>query len=770
MKNIVSVFLIVSTFSFVHSQQNEIESINPYYDALLLRLYIDSSTKKFKVETKDSISIQDYLTVFQAYFPESMADLQNFVTEVQDTIQTENYNPFISELFDADVVEGLADEFVSGSEVSQKTLNPVSGFNTTTLIDGLAKFLVERTKQELTITFFKKFKEDLEHFQELKLLFPNTYTLLLSIGDEIYNFSGYINMLRETFQEDLKTIIPNLRTYINSDLLKDYFAQKPLIKDILDNALLVAQELQNGKHPGDVLTTLKEHNRNNTTINNFGPSLEVLDLISQSLRSTSEDRYWITSDQIKELFKGDDNVTLNIYLGLLYQQAKGIAFEGADPQKTFQEVLQELKSSTQLYSDNIASIKVFLKALIANAQRVDRSLKAIEELNIGDKQKSTYNEHYEFYTASIDLLEHSLSLADIPILSQYINLNKVDFEKYFDLAHVAGDLYLDIREKQYFGAILNLQSALEKSVFEETQLKEFYSDNLTTIKQDIQTLLPKVKLVNSNVLSDVGTFLGRHTFFEQQKTYVALKDYWNKLEQDNLDKEKINGLVKNLNAIIKEITENSDSILNEFVRKYKGVLPKLLKYGNLAAGIAQAENSEEVKKIIESIALPAGSASIKKKSKSNVALNAYVGLSPGMERNGDTGDLGFTFGVNAPIGVALSRGWYRAGKDGAFTEKGSGTWFLSLLDIGAVTSFRFGDNKTEELPEFKFENIFAPGIYYVAGLAKWPISIGLGGQLGPQLRSVTASATNVDSDLALTVKAFIAVDIPLLNFYTRSRE
>ena len=561
----------------------------PYQDAVTLKRYARPSGPDIKFQSLDDGN-EDYIKILLKYVDLPVGQSEMTKQELFTYFETEK-NVFLTEYLTAGGGISTAVEPQPFNTGEALLGSAVSGFSISNIADGLAKFLVERTKQELTMAFFEQFKQDLIQFQELRLLFPHTHTLLLSLGDEIYNFSGYINMLRETFQEDLKTIIPNLRTYLRSDLLSDYFTQKPLLKDILDNALLVAEELQNGRHPGDVLTVLKDHNRNNTNIHNFGPSLELLDLFSQSLRSTTEDRYWINPDELKELFKGDDLITLNIYLGLLYQQGKDINFTGATSQKTFREVLHEVKSTPQLYSTNIGPIKEYLKTLVGSAQRVGQSLRMIKASNAKAQEKSTYAQHYEFYTASIDLLEHSLSLGDIPILKDAINLNKADFERYFDLAHVAGDLYLDVREKQYFGAILHLQSALEKSIFAEAELNTFYTDRLNALQQDIQALLPKLTSANGNAVSDVGEFLAKHVFFKQQRTYKALRENLNDLKEGSLSAGEIENMVKNLDAMAKAITSNKNTVLSDLVRAYQGVLPKVLKYGNLAASVAQAENS-----------------------------------------------------------------------------------------------------------------------------------------------------------------------------------
>ena len=85
---------------------------------------------------------------------------------------------------------------------------------------------------------------------------------------------------------------------------------------------------------------------------------------------------------------------------------------------------------------------------------------------------------------------------------------------------------------------------------------------------------------------------------------------------------------------------------------------KILKYGNVMAGIVKSETPEEAESAIEAAALPAGSSSIKKNSAWNISLNAYIG---GYYSN-YTNDANKIDGSNskirvaAPVGIAISKG------------------------------------------------------------------------------------------------------------------
>lgn len=187
-----------------------------------------------------------------------------------------------------------------------------------------------------------------------------------------------------------------------------------------------------------------------------------------------------------------------------------------------------------------------------------------------------------------------------------------------------------------------------------------------------------------------------------------------------------------------------------------------VKYGSFAANVVQAKNSDDVEKAIESVALPVGSATIKKRTSFNIALNGYLGgfygneflkASPGRKWAPITG-------VYAPIGVTISKGLGRGG---------SISLFGSIIDLGAFASYRLQDDTTKTLPEVSLKNILAPGGGVIYGLPWLPISVGYTWQLGPMLREINSDSKNASDKMNHRWQFFLAVDIPIVNFYTNSK-
>ena len=193
-----------------------------------------------------------------------------------------------------------------------------------------------------------------------------------------------------------------------------------------------------------------------------------------------------------------------------------------------------------------------------------------------------------------------------------------------------------------------------------------------------------------------------------------------------------------------------------------------IKYGSFMASILTAKNSDEVASAIDAAVLPAGSSSVKRETDFNISLNAYLGLYGGIEYMPvlKTQQKAFSMGVTAPVGIAFS--WGNFGKGSKNTKGGkSVTLFVSLIDIGAMAAFRFNNDSSDVASTVQLKNIISPGIYGYYGLGKCPLSIGLGAQIGPQLRGITATDININNNFYIRFALNVVLDIPFFNFYTR---
>ena len=596
------------------------------------------------------IPIYDALTIRTLKEREDLASIAKIFTLYNITDSVIRKNPFLKDDFEEGIIgQGLTPGF-------QNFITGIGEADVTNFADGLSRFIVERTKEELNIYFFERFDtfiNESAYRVDMKHLFPSTSNILSVAHNEIYDYQRYLPALREAFHEDLREVLPHVSGWLRSD--------SKLLGEVRNNekvygaarfAVDVAAQVNEGIHPGDVLTHLKDSMYLTDIDANFFSGIKAADLVSQSLRSIDSDRYWVQENRLRDL-KNDE--VLKIYLGLLYETIPAeLSFSVNGSQSSLRDIMKKL------WENQINNARMSLNSWTTTLAEIDEDLAKIKSVE-GDK-----------YVYVARLIERTTRLA------------------------------------------ANFPHSLRVDKPDDIVLKKvsFYSSH------------------TSNIFASIENEAWHTTVFE---TYMILSDIW-----------------------------GSENEINQ----------QFLRYGTFMAAVASAENSIEVKEAIEAIALPSGSARIKREAKWNIALNAYTGPFFGRENlptttvGGNVNNYSSVIGLSVPVGIAFSYGIqpYKAGRGGK-----SVSLFLSLLDIGAITSFRFKDDEAEAIPEIQLKNIMAPGALLLFGFGKLPLSAGIGGQVGPELREVTPDFANIYDGYYTRWFLTVAVDIPLLNVYTRTR-
>lgn len=144
-----------------------------------------------------------------------------------------------------------------------------------------------------------------------------------------------------------------------------------------------------------------------------------------------------------------------------------------------------------------------------------------------------------------------------------------------------------------------------------------------------------------------------------------------------------------------------------------------------------------------------------------MSLNAYPGIYFGIETYKGTSNK--AFGVTAPIGLSFNWGKWGKSKDWSFSV------FVNAVDIAAALSYRW-TNDSLDLPEkITLGQIFAPGGYAVLGFPRVPISMKLGAQYVPKLRTITKDGNTLGDVGVWRFGLSATVDIPIFNFYNRAK-
>ncbi len=625
----------------------------------------DAAETSKTVHLRRGITISlSQLYILKNYYPDSIDVSVLTDDELMDLLETSfQGNPFLR-VENTDQNE-LGISKLEGILGSQSSTGAASGFSVAGLADGLSRFLVKRTKQELSQAFFEDFKTAVKKEPLVGHFCANTKQHLLLVDQDVYQFKDYLQGLRESFIADMTVLPKSTETFLRDESLCSDCAQKANGKVLID-MLHLAQQLVDGEAPIDMIDYLARSGSaiqsadqsSEPVLYDMAGGLRFLHLISESMRNTSSTDSlmpWYTGREVREMFQ--DPKLFRIFLGLLWQKSEGISFSG--PNHT----------------------AVNLQAILSTASKTATEL---------DKWRNTI--------ASFGEVTHRL----------------------------------------------------QRSIRASASAPNAVSDDFFRYSQSILDLLDAVNETGRLVLNRPDDLIPQQ--------YIFLMKQCNSL-YFNVRQRNFTGALSNVIYCLNLLGEDKKAVAT------------LLKYANFAASIAEANSPEEIENAIEIFALPPGSSRMKKQpGRFSVALNAYTGLAGGNEFL-DGENTPRTFGaITAPVGLSLSWGLGHT-KTNALTGEstlkslGSLGFFVPLIDVGAVTAFRFKDSTAQNLPELTWSNILSPGLYLVYDFpGKWPIAFGLGGQAGPGLRKVSVNGNEIDKSGA-RFGAFLTVDIPFTYFY-----
>lgn len=187
-------------------------------------------------------------------------------------------------------------------------------------------------------------------------------------------------------------------------------------------------------------------------------------------------------------------------------------------------------------------------------------------------------------------------------------------------------------------------------------------------------------------------------------------------------------------------------------------------YGDFVAGMVDAKTKEQVEYLLKSLADPPGSSRTKRTHNITVGINAYVGVSAGREyweRNPtQTSGLQSDFTVLAPtvpVGFAISKLLGPSWK-----HPQSFSLYVSLLDLGAMMTYRLASENEFGTYKLTYKNIFKPGLQLHWNIQRTPFYLGAGWQTGAQFREVD------DREISFRSSRFFmafGIDVPIKTLY-----
>lgn len=601
-----------------------------------------------------------------------MKEILTYYARGQDLKKAFKGNKFLEPLVDSLENTVLAQSSFGISSI----LASVGGLDVTKYADGIARFLVKRAKQELSVAYFERFKAIIDSTKDLATVFPKTTVLLQAIGVEVYDYERYIQNLREAFKADIVVIHRNLPGIVKNH--PDFFEKHLELKAALLSGCYIAGELEIQAHPGDILANYPLEYLDGLSTD-FSGAVQTLQLLSASLRDTTtgEDaNYWVPIKSLRQLV--NNQLSLKYYLGLVYHDAltkyESIPFENATLVALLDKVADQYDKGVKVYN-------AYKRYVLRFAEKTEAINKMIHDYSELPSDSAALEKYGAYLRSAVDFIQYCTQASNLPLIEDKVRDLDSLFNKYFQVAYSSSDLLTNISKKNYSAAI--------------NDLVRIY--NLVRVKP---------------------------------------------LQDEN------------------DFAAASSSVVAQ---------NRLAKYGSFMASVATAKTPGEVEKAIEAAALPVGSSRVKRETQFNVSLNAYVGPYIGYEKikGVDSGGKVNAYGITAPIGFSISKG-YSILFFNSKKHRSSSSIFFSLIDLGAVTAFRFTNDSTEKVPTIELKDIFSPGIFYSHGFGKTPLSLNIGYQVGPLLRRVKLDENDFSKTYS-RVSVSLVVDIPIFNLYSRSK-
>jgi hypothetical protein len=599
------------------------------------------------------------------------------------------------------------------------------------VIDGAARFLADRLKQELNATFFQHFATLLHDsaYVELQVLFPSTARLLTSGSAD---YSTIVQTLRGTFERDLRELLFNY-----GDLLKRqrFYADRvsPDACRMLHYSFASSRALYyltHGVHPAGLLERLETDLVVMPSNDALNQTLRLSKIFAGTLLDEiSLNRQWPSLQQL-----GDSLRTPAVreqFLGLVWERAKPLLAPQYQQPAEFQQLAVAFVTLSGQLQDQATALR---DQASRGRLRADEFVPIYQTLQRSLEWAVTYGGPVANRQARLEKLALYRGIGDA-LLQGYVAADKGDYG-------VTLSNFLDI--------VLRTLGPAEAAAATASAT--------TTASSAGQALNQLPQLAHTQLLSlpqivRYGSFMAA---IAQAKTSGDVKDA---LEAAALPVGS---------ASIKRRSFSSISV-NAFV----GITG-----GAEWAYLTKAQPGNNIDDI--------------NSLKPNVGPTAPIGLSFAWGRQGYVQPLRLR-ALAPPTGILIPwrhrmraarlrrldqayRYYDTEGKEKFLRGSALGV-FVSVLDLGVPVLLRFNDDKATTIPNnIGFRQVLAPGVFGFYHLQGVPLSLFAGAQYTPQLRELSQLTVpaGAPADLpfrnSMRFNVGLTVDIPLFQLFTRTEQ
>ena len=322
-----------------------------YYEAIKIAKYenafIDPNFGKFNFAvTKENLS--ELETILKDYGLQSGYQNEAQLVDSIKKIFTDSNNPFMIATGDGQD----ADQFDATSitdNLSIKSLpGDIAGLDVTNITRGISLFMINRAKQELTVSFFNRLKNYFEKNPEIKVLFPKSTVALENLLS--YHYTEMLPTLRINFHEDLKQLHRHLDDVFQLPKYQELLEQFPEVRIIIKTIRLIGKIQDEKMHAAEIIkrfATFPEwaEKPNARGYQNFRNTLLVASILSESLRYIDSPAQKLNSvDTTVMIYKG--HVTIHGTTYETYSKDSTIVY--------YRKTNDDGKSSTYYFDEEIS--------------------------------------------------------------------------------------------------------------------------------------------------------------------------------------------------------------------------------------------------------------------------------------------------------------------------------------------------------------------------------------------------------------------------------
>lgn len=619
-------------------------------------------------------------------------------------------------------------------------------------IDALAIYLAKRVKQESVMWFFQVLEKNMSSYELTKSCFPNCFALLQS--NEVYEVPKMGASWRYAISKDFTMMPINI---FKSNWLKAKLGNNSGVAQALETSWKISQMITQKYSFHDMITTLYTDVPVNSTLS-VKYEVNLHSLISL-LYMINEEMYQLRGKTVQRLQYADllrmSDEEFTMMLSLLDMKYNNVIRNVffADPSKMTLEKAAQLMALRKWFGSVLLKIQQ-----IDNIRNGYNEFVKMKQNNADAQFEYTDYSTWKFMKDLFSSLDFS-SLAQADSLFKPVN---AAVKNVITTISNVQEVFSLLEQKNFAGSVNKL--------FELTD-KLANQDSINVSKEVFVKYLNNTKLKYYKEATE---------FITVQKVQAKFGFRYDiKTNTVSIDRAGNLGF----------IYASPDKEAINVVKKLAGFLND----------VSYTQNSKDLSRVIEAYSMPPGSYKRKRATWLSVDLNAYVGAYAGYEwtkiknksGNDSSTTNGGVYGLSAPVGISFSKTFGKKIRDQEFAEtindkfaeyperirlgrnnmwKQSATTvslFLSIIDIGAVVSYRFSSNE-ETLPQqVKWTQVISPGLHLNIGIKNTPLVFSTGYQYTPKLRKLK----DLKVDEQLNANRFyggLLFDLPLYNLVSKT--